>query len=289
MKKQALLSLYAISPLHAGAGQATGAVDLPIQRERHTGWPLVQASGVKGALRDAVYSSLKNKNTDEKDVDRILNPLFGQEGTRENEATAGSLMLSDARLLAYPMRSDIAPFVWITCPAVLGRFADDLLLLGWTQAEVKILHEVKADNGKVHPLNSEFNQGKILLEEWPLDIGPKKELMVLTDLFPVLNRLFLVPDAVFDYGVTQCTEVQAQIKIDTKTGTAQDGSLRYQELLPADSQLYGVCLLQGARAEELQAETLYSYLKDNLGTHLQLGGDWTLGRGLCKVDWKIKE
>ena len=281
MKKQAFLSLYAISPLHAGAGQATGAVDLPIQRERHSGWPLVQASGVKGALRDAFTNGIKKEDEDLAEV------IFGKEGKAGDEAVAGSLMLSDARLLAYPMRSDVAPFVWITCPAVLRRLADDLLLLGWSEEDVKLLREIKAEDGNAHPLNHELNQKKILLEEWPLDVGEKKDLKVLPDLFPSLTRLFLVPDAVFDYGVSQCTEVQAQIKIDTATGTAQDGSLRYQELLPADSQLYVVCLFQARRVVDFQADVLYDCLKEHLGAHLQLGGDWTLGRGLCKVDWRV--
>lgn len=257
MKKQSLLSLYAISPLHAGAGQATGAVDLPIQRERHTGWPMVQASGVKGALRDALSDALAKKDDD------LVEVIFGKEGTRDNDAMAGCLMLSDARLLAYPMRSDVAPFVWITCPAVLCRLADDLLLLGWPEAEIKVLSEARPEEGKAHLLNSESTQNKILLEEWSLTVGPKKEISLLSNLFPALTRLFLVPDAVFDYGVSQCTEVQAQIKIDSVTGTAQDGSLRYQELLPSDSQLYVVCLLQGARVEALQAETLFESLQKN--------------------------
>ena len=50
-----LCVFYTLSPLHAGSGQAVGAVDLPIQRERHTGWPHVQASGVKGAFRHWFY------------------------------------------------------------------------------------------------------------------------------------------------------------------------------------------------------------------------------------------
>ena len=196
-------------------------------------------------------------------------------------------MLSDARLLAYPMRSDFAPFVWITCPAVLRRLADDLLLLGGSETEIKALREARPEEGKALPLNWDPSQNKILLEEWPLSVGAKQELKVLTDIFPALTRLFLVPDAVFDYGVSQCTEVQAQIKIDTTTGTAQDGSLRYQELLPSDSQLYVVCLLQAGRGTEFQADALYDCLKEHLGTHLQFGGDWTLGRGLCKVDWPV--
>ena len=43
--------MYAVTPCHAGSGSALGVVDLPIQRERHTNWPVIQASGVKGAFR----------------------------------------------------------------------------------------------------------------------------------------------------------------------------------------------------------------------------------------------
>jgi CRISPR-associated protein Cmr4 len=51
MKERDIISLYTVSPLHAGSGAIIGAVDLPIQRERHTGWPHVQASALKGAFR----------------------------------------------------------------------------------------------------------------------------------------------------------------------------------------------------------------------------------------------
>ena len=42
--------MYGITPCHAGSGSSMGIVDLPIQRERHTNWPVIQSSGVKGAL-----------------------------------------------------------------------------------------------------------------------------------------------------------------------------------------------------------------------------------------------
>jgi len=47
-----ILFLYAESPLHPGTGTALGPVDLPIQRERHTDFPTIQASGIKGVFRD---------------------------------------------------------------------------------------------------------------------------------------------------------------------------------------------------------------------------------------------
>lgn len=41
------------TPLHAGSGTELGIVDMPIQRERHTDFPKVEASGLKGCIRGA--------------------------------------------------------------------------------------------------------------------------------------------------------------------------------------------------------------------------------------------
>ncbi|WP_298819062.1 RAMP superfamily CRISPR-associated protein [Chloroflexus sp.] len=47
-----LYFLHALSPLHAGTGQGSGVIDLPIAREKATGIPYLPGSSVKGVLRD---------------------------------------------------------------------------------------------------------------------------------------------------------------------------------------------------------------------------------------------
>jgi len=41
------------TPLHAGSGTELGIIDMPIQRERHTDFPKVEASGLNGCIRGA--------------------------------------------------------------------------------------------------------------------------------------------------------------------------------------------------------------------------------------------
>ena len=65
-----------------------------------------------------------------------------------------------------------------------------------------------------------------------------------------MERLLVVSDMVFDYGVNNCTQVMAQIKIDQKSGTTQDGSLRYQEELPVDTLMYTVIFWDDSRDEK---------------------------------------
>jgi len=128
MQKRDLFSLcvfYAISPIHAGAGSSLAAVDLPIQRERHTNWPHIQASAVKGAMRAHYRDFAENTS--------LINYLFGsdeQDGWKDKENIPGAVSVSDAKLLAFPVRSSVAPFVWVTCPAVLARLKRDLTFSG---------------------------------------------------------------------------------------------------------------------------------------------------------------
>ncbi len=55
----AIYGLRAISEIHVGCESIEGVVDLPIQREKHTQWPVVFASSVKGALREQARQVLQ--------------------------------------------------------------------------------------------------------------------------------------------------------------------------------------------------------------------------------------
>ncbi len=50
-----MLYLYVETPLHAGTGSGLSSIDLPIQRERTTQYPMIQGSSIKGKLRSAAH------------------------------------------------------------------------------------------------------------------------------------------------------------------------------------------------------------------------------------------
>jgi len=291
--------LHAISPVHAGAGSATGAVDLPIQRERHTGWPHIQASGVKGAfrdhcervwmLRDLNMDKLVTQEKRERAVE-LGERIFGKSDGSDSQA--GAIAFSDAKLLAFPVRSSAAPFVWLVCPALLKRLARDMALLGWEYAEQ--LQEVTVKDDRYCCLKGNI-KGQVILED--ICLGPQEddcpdignEIALLN---PNMDRLLLIPDDHFSFLVETATEVQAQIKIEAESGTTKDGSLRYQELLPAESVLYTVVFFGNERAEESNAlvlDTLKKAVKDAASDHIQMGGDMTLGRGIFQISWQGRE
>lgn len=285
-----ICSFYAITPIHAGSGASTSAVDLPIQRERHTNWPHIQASSVKGAMRSH-YRARKGSK------DNLINIIFGfdqqddngENSSKGNSPIRGAISVSDAKLLAFPMRSNKAPFVWVTCPSVLERLKKDLQYFGRSN-NFKIT--VPADD-EGYSINSKLD-GQIILEDALVNVKSDDsiEIQFIKDHFPELTRLLCVSDQMYGYCVESCTEVQTNIKIDSEKGTAKSGALRYEELLPSDSVLYSLILFSDAydpedssMAAKAKAETLRNEIKQTIDSFMQIGGDETLGKGICKVNW----
>ena len=279
--------MYAVTPCHAGSGSALGVVDLPIQRERHTNWPMIQASGVKGAFR-ANFDRYKNNLSDEEkgkvnEINKLADSIFG---TSEGTGYAGSSSFSDAKILAYPMRSDVSPFVWITCPAVLKRLQKDLSFTG-ENIEIYKFPEVK-ENEAV--LIKGSISGYVLLEDYEVKVSNDKKVEGFDAWFAGTDRLILVSDEVFNYGVTNCTQIMAQIKIDSKTGTTAEGSLRYQEELPSDTLMYTVIHWGDSKntaEDKLKADTIKRFITEEvIKNHIQIAGDETCGRGIFELTWK---
>ena len=113
-----LLLIHALSSLHPGTGQGVGAIDLPIAREKATGIPFVPGSTIKGVLRELSETKDPSKTT----------PVFGPP-TANAEEHAGSLQISDARLLLLPVRSMAGTFAWVTSPYILRRLMRDATAL----------------------------------------------------------------------------------------------------------------------------------------------------------------
>lgn len=167
-KEKSALFLLCETPLHAGSGDDLGLVDLPIQRERHTSFPKIESSSLKGALREAFENKADSKNkkfAKWEDADVMVHRLFGYDEAGLNDAEkerlkehfrylpensdkpkdghdrAGCLAFTDARLLLFPVKSMKGVFVWLTCPQVLSKLAADM---GVAQVEIPFLEKVKA-------------------------------------------------------------------------------------------------------------------------------------------------
>ena len=297
-----IMSLHALTFLHPGTGQNTGTVDLPVQRERHTGYPMIQSSGLKGSLRDKA-EQIKDK------TDEGLCSVFG---SSDNGDTAGALAVTDARILAFPMRSLQQVFVWVTCPMVLKRLDRDLTLIGlqalvpnFSLAECLALWETQplgfgnaltsADSGFVSPLVLE--EHLLTLQDTPDTQGVAgKVAMAFQTLCPGVDtrRLVIVSDEDFQIFVRHSTQISARIALnDRKTTDGDGGNLWYEETLPPETVLYALLLANKPRnsvedAPLADATAVINWVVDLFPSgksYLQVGGNETVGQGWCQVEF----
>jgi CRISPR-associated protein Cmr4 len=295
-----LLFLHAQTALHPGSGTALGTVDLPVQRERHTHWPTIPGSALKGILRDRCREIAKARHGGSRkkanEEDGALVAAFGPGKVDDSNAHAGALSVTDARILAFPVRSLRGVFAWVTCPAVLERFGRDLkfagLVLPLTAGKPKDTEALCAADS---PLRLEGNQ--LVLEEFEFTCTGKADEVAdwlasraLADAETgtrLRSHLAVLSDDYFTHFVRHATEVVARVGLDYERKTVKEGALFYQEFLPAETLFYAVVLANASRFDKHpeSAGHMMAYLAGHLqpGTVLQIGGDETTGKGLCLV------
>ena len=288
-EKQAALFLYAVSPVHMGAGSAVGVIDNPIQRERHTAHPSFAGSGIKGAVRHG-FTALGGDET-------LINRLFGPE-SGSKELHAGAVSFGDAQLVAFPVRCLKNGYVYATCPQALARAARLLGLIGVTVAwPVQTVAEgccavsnpALLTDGRLHLEAFEYTATvDPALATLGLDLAAKAlPAGASYDFFrnKTANDLVVLSDTDFAYFSEYATLVEAHVRIDPATGAAQGTGLFYTENLPPEAILVAPLMASATRtgkdADRLAADEVLVKLKIAIdGRLLQLGGDATTGRGL---------
>jgi CRISPR-associated protein Cmr4 len=292
-EKHAALFLYAVSPVHMGAGQAIGVIDNPIQRERHTRHPSFAGSGIKGAARHGFEALFNGAEND------LLDRLFGPEAGSSN-LHAGAVSFGDAQLIALPVRSLKEGYVYATCPQALARTRRLLRLIGFS-ADWPALPKVK--DGDCLIANPALLSGdKLHLEAFEYTAQVSEPLGAIADNLSrralpdgdsyaffrgkLAKDLVVLSDTDFAYFSENATLVETHVRINAETGTAEDGGLFYTENLPPESLLVAPILSSKPRTgkkedSEISAEAILSQIKGALdGKLLQIGGDATTGRGL---------
>lgn len=295
--------LYCVSPVHMGTGTAVGGlIDNPIQRERHTEYPTMAGSGIKGAIRHDYWAQHEDRN--------LLNRLFGPDQSAADHA--GALSFSDGQLIAFPVRCAKAGFVYATSPLLLARLKRQLALANiQTDWNIPTL-----ERGKSRILNPDLmTDNKLALEAYELESQLDPVLKPIADWIAqhalpknsgydyfrdkLTNDLVLLSDDELHYFAVNSTVVEPHVRIDDISGTADGGALFYTENLPPESLLFTVIMASQERYKRgdsgenrLDATQIIKTLVDGgdnwqalQGRMVQFGGDATTGRGqiVCSI------
>ena len=284
-----LLIIRTLTPTHPGAGTSTGAIDLMLQREVTTNFPFIQGSSIKGAIR----SHLRNE------PQSVLDQVFGPRNSDGANLSKGALIISDASLLFYPVRSLKGLYALVTCPEILRRLKmphidleiPETLLKFKDKSRAKALNATKSKygiGGRVYfeDLNfevDEIGQDKL---EWIKKLGfnddPQKDD---SEFRKIVNRLFIVHDDVFQYFVEFATQVMSRNRISYGTGVVERGALWTEEHLPPETYLFSY--LEDNNEKVDGTNSAIGWINDKINTKvIHLGGDETVGKGFVELNVK---
>lgn len=249
------VKLYKITPisnLHVGSGAVNfGVVDNLIQRDALTGLPVVNASSLKGALREHFTRSTKNVKID-------IGQIFGSPVKGSNRSP-GSTRFFDANLLAIPVRSDKVPFFLATCPSVIKDLISKIELFDIKLDGLNVLTNAA-------PL-SVFNLGQkdALVED--LDGKTVLSQINISKLPPIFGDapLLLVSDAQFK---ALCDDNHLPVIARNYLNNGKSENLFYEQVIPRSSVLYF-----------LMIEDKYKLPLDN--EVIQIGANASVGYGFC--------
>jgi len=269
---------HTVTPLHVGVGRDVGVVDLPVFRERTSGFPAMPGSGIRGSVRAAfpdtaaLDGGLLTK-LGKAEITALKAKLFGREaggrgpeepdGEAEDEPDAGSVAVHDAKILLFPVRSDRRVFVWITCPAAIGRLGTEAeVFLGGAASggpwHVNLQGQYGAGSFDEQFLSVDgsgdgLGSGPVHVEEFELSPAPEGEataadreaLRELTDrlgselgIASLSENTVLVSDRTFHHFVNHATLVLQHNRLDAQKTVAQ-GQLFSLEAVPPETIFFG--------------------------------------------------
>lgn len=304
--------LLAASGVQAGSGSELGIVDKTIQREKHTGYPKIEAASLKGVVKDHVRTALAARQGTT--ADDILEILLGPEKGDKHGSAAG---LMDARLLFFPVATVKGVFAWVTCPLVLRRFAQDMTDIDFSIEDNKGAIPITSipmnrlasngdaltvPNGNTHAVVFE----KSVVPQACHDKDMERFVNWLCTTFmsgPAFSaascllpeHALTVSDQMFLHFVLHDTEIIARNKIDDNTGTVASSGPWYEEYLPQESILYSQIMARKPFGDGIpvnltldgksldSAQNILSCVRGLFPAVIQLGANATVGKGFLKI------
>ncbi len=294
--QQKLLYLFTRTPLHVGANGGDGLIDRPIQRERHTGFPIIPGSTLKGVFASGwAVPAGAAQDSPRRQGEALW--LFGSDDPANG--APGALQFSEARLLAFPVRSAKASFAWVTCPLILRRWTRD-------HAEESALDDplgtlALRDDQAVFDSSVVAWGDRVVLEEYALTRAresamPDNIVEEFKNVMPkdpvwseVSARLIIISDGLMSFFARSACDVTQHAPINDAQGTAAPGGVFNQENVPSETMFYSCISWFEDRHRNRPADQAQSALEvfgANLRKHqvCQLGGDASTGLGYCTVE-----
>ncbi|MGC9113174.1 type III-B CRISPR module RAMP protein Cmr4 [Acidilobus sp.] len=299
------LLVYAVTPLHVGAGRSLGAVDLPIQRDPYN-YPIVISSSFKGALKShciRTYGLDIDEKSGRAKCQDASNPvcccLFGPEVG--DESGSSILDITDLIPTFVPLPSLTHGFIYATSTYLLDKASDVLSLTG-DQELLGLISSIRSSR----PTSDVADAAGVtrLLIRLPQNVSPA--LKVIKSLGSLARK---IDEGIIVFSDDEGAEIleRAYIRvtrnrINIAIKTVAEHALWTEEYLPQGTIFMATLIPSTPKRnkycgdEICKSDCFNGKLKDFLDKvsqgsvdanwrlfHVMLGGKETVGKGLAKV------
>ena len=262
--------------LHVGSGDSDfGMIGKQIQRDPLDNLPCINASSLKGALREYVEEALANKSAANLIFGNGMNKLdnISEEDKEKGDASnvqnaKGNHIFHESFLLSIPVRSNHERYFNATSPKVLKDFLENMELFDiklnddLTNA-IKALSALSPTKGK--PIIF-LNQSGIKLEDFTA-VFDATQVEIVKQL--IGQRIALLEDSDFN---ELTSDYQLPLIARNNLENGQSKNLWYEQIIPRQSRFYATITDMGG------GNQLEGLIDEK---HIQIGANATIGYGLC--------
>lgn len=267
--------------LHVGSGDTNfGVIDKLIERDPTTGFPCINSSGLRGAIKQHLAPLVPNDK-----IKRIFGSTADvNKGSKasDKDTGQGECFFLSAQLLALPVRTDKTPFVLATSPALLSglmqNYQDVTSLKHSCQIAVAKLIELLFNKNLVYEINNKFvgaDFGATGLKisqsptQWLLDT----EIKQIAALFNNSSHpICIIPD---EHMVDLCNDLNLPVIARNSLDDGDSKNLWYEQILPRESLLY----FSVNWIKELRDIAESEIIKNAI----QIGGNASVGYGFTRI------
>ncbi len=232
-------------------------------------------------------------------------PLFPYFLGLKIQIMQSALAITDARILAFPVRSLTNVYVWVTCPTVISRLKRDAAMLD--KSTLMKLPDLKPADGEALAVQGD---GQLILEELAFKLDSKQSEEIkkcvteISNFLPSKNDndekdgkdiyeavkakmttdMVVISDTDFTHLVKNATQVSARIVLkENKTSE----NLWYEESIPPDTLFYALLMASKPRGGNsiADADGVLNKVKEAVKYYIQIGGNETVGMGWCALQY----
>lgn len=317
-----LIQINTLTNLHVGSGDANyGIVDKLVQRDPSTRFPVINGSSLKGAIKEYseevpdinakilkyIFGSTKKKDTDNeyKGINPALEDLSSKEKISQKDKNQnGAFKFFTAQILTIPVRSNIKPFFYATCPFIIEEFKKSIKSFGiqppllnkytvglqvllehkfdenidfyYFGNENRNFHIEEYDNKKQTPLIEVVPNNTNAVGEIP-EVNPDNPETFITNLFGDINSFVYLRDDLF-------IEICENLPVIARNKLEEPKNLWYEEVVPRGSKFYSFIIRPNdTDASKINSTFMEQIVVETGKTPLQIGANSSVGYGYCQI------